>query len=158
MPSCLWIFRYRNTKGVCGQRWEVEIINPSIPRHDARLPQSLLATRSNSQVGCGSGSTRTRTVAASPATWTPWPIGHGPVLPPTTQHFKFTMLAPIKCVSSDHIMIWSVCTLCRFGRSFTSRFQICNWTDIRWVANEHLQLSPKTCCFFTVIQWILVWL
>jgi hypothetical protein len=44
-------------------------------------------------VSNGSYHTKTRTVAI------------GPVLPPKTRHFNTTSLAPIKYLSSDHIMI-----------------------------------------------------
>jgi hypothetical protein len=50
-------------------------------------------------------------------------------------HFTVpTTLAPIKYLSSDRIMKWSVRKLCSISRSFTSRIQICDSTDIRWVA------------------------
>jgi len=55
----------------------------------------------------------------------------------TGLRFHFTVpptLAPIKYLSSDRIMTWSVRKLCSISRSFISRFQICNPTDIRWVA------------------------
>jgi hypothetical protein len=43
-------------------------------------------------------------------------------------------LAPIEYLSFDRIMTWCLHRLCSLSRSFTSRFQ--NWdpTDIRWVA------------------------
>jgi len=49
--------------------------------------------------------------------------------------FDYTVppkFAPIKYLSSDHIMTWSVRSLCCFSRSFTSRSQICDWTNICW--------------------------
>jgi len=45
-----------------------------------------------------------------------------------------TPLPPIKYLSSHRIVTWSVGRICSCGRSFTSRFSICNATDIRWVA------------------------
>ena len=45
-------------------------------------------------------------------------------------------LAPIKYLSSDRIMTWWICRLCSFSPSFMSRFQICNPTNIRWIAVE----------------------
>jgi len=55
----------------------------------------------------------------------------------TRPRFHFTVpptLAPIKYLSSDRIMTWSVRKLCSISRSFISRFQICDPIDIRWVA------------------------
>ena len=118
----------------------------------------VLATGPNSWVSLGSSSTANRTVLTSLSTPITWTIGNGPVLPPKTRHFKFTILAPIKYLSSDCTMTWSVRTLCSFSHSFTSRCQICNWTNIRWVAIEKPQISRKIWCYFTVIQQILVWL
>jgi len=83
-------------------------------------------------------------------------FGIGPVLPPTTQHFNFTILAPIKYLSSDRTMTWSVRTLCRLSRSFTFRCQICDHTNIRWVAIWNLRISLKIWCYFTASQQILV--
>jgi len=42
-------------------------------------------------------------------------------------------LAPIKYLSCDRIVTWSIRRLCGFRRSFTSHFQICDLTDFRWV-------------------------
>jgi len=89
-------------------------------------------------------------------TWKTWTVGNGLVLPPTTQHFNFTILAPIKYLSSDCIMTWSVCTLCSFSRCFISRCQICDRTNICWVAIEKSRISHNIWCYFTVIQRILV--
>jgi len=43
-------------------------------------------------------------------------------------------LTPNKYMSSDRIVTWSVHKLCSFSPSFTSRIQVCDRTDIRWVA------------------------
>ena len=116
----------------------------------------VLATVPNRRVGSGSGSdpelnrcngsyhTKTRTVAI------------GPVLPPKTRHYKSTIFAPIKYLSSDRIVTWSVGKLCSFSPSFTSGSQICGRTNIRRVAIENPGISPEMWCYFTVIQWILV--
>ena len=116
----------------------------------------VLATVPNSRVGSGSGSdlepnrwngsyhTKTRTVAI------------GPVLPPKTRHFNTTSLAPIKYLSSDRIMTRSICKLCSFMRSVTSRFQICDRTNIGWVAIENPRNSREIWRYFTAILWILV--
>jgi len=119
-------------------------------------PLIVLATVPNSRVGFGSGSdpepnrcngsyhTDTRTIAI------------GPVLPPKTRHFNITTLAPIKNLSSDRIMTWSVCRLFSSSRSFTSRFQICDPTNICWVAIENPIVSCKIGLHFTATQRISV--
>ena len=116
----------------------------------------MLATVPNSRVGSGSGSdpepnrcngsyhTKTRTVAI------------GLVLPPKTRHFNITSLPPIKYLSSDRIVTWSICKLCSFMRSFTSRFRICVTTNIRWVTIENPRISFQIWCYFTAILRILV--
>jgi len=43
-------------------------------------------------------------------------------------------LPPIKYLSSDRIVTWSVRKLCSSSPSFTSRCQICDWANIRWIA------------------------
>jgi hypothetical protein len=43
-------------------------------------------------------------------------------------------LAPIKYLSYHRIKTWWICRLCSSTSSFTSCFQICDLTDIRWVA------------------------
>jgi len=116
----------------------------------------VLATGPNSRVGSGSGSTRNQIVAMGLTTRKTQTVGNGPVLPPKTRHFKFPILAPIKYLSYDRIVIWSVRTLCSFSRSFTSRCQICDWTNIRWVAVENPRISLIISCYFTAILRILV--
>jgi len=76
--------------------------------------------------------------------------------PPKTRHFKFTSLTPIKYLSSDHIMTWSVRRLCSFSCSFTSRCPICDQTSIPWVAIENPPISGKISLNFTAIRRILV--
>ena len=53
-------------------------------------------------------------------------------------------------------MTWSVRRLCSSSRSFTSRFQICDPTNIRWVAIENPVISRKMCLYFTATQQISV--
>ena len=95
---------------------------------------------------CGNGSyhMKTRTVAI------------GPVLPPNTQHFNFTIMAPIKYLSFDRITTWSIRRVCSFSRTFTSHFQICDTTSIRWVAIENPRISLEICPYFTTTQRISV--
>jgi len=114
----------------------------------------LLATGPNCRVGSGSGSTQNRTVATGLTTWRTRTIGNVPVLPPKTRHFKFTILAPIKYLSSDHITIQSTRRLCSFRRSFTSRFQICDPTSIRWVTIKNPLISRKICHYSKTTQRI----
>jgi len=116
----------------------------------------VLATVPNPRVGSGSSSdpelkrcngschTKTRTV------------GIGPVLPPNTRHYKSTIFAPIKYLSSDRITIWSVCRLCSFSLSFASRSQICGRTNICRVSIENPGISPQIWSYFTANQWIFV--
>jgi len=44
--------------------------------------------------------------------------------------------SPIQYLSTDHIMTWSICRLGRFSLYFTSRFQICNATNIHLISVE----------------------
>jgi len=76
--------------------------------------------------------------------------------PPKTRHFKSTILAPIKYLSSDRIVTWSVCRLCSFSPSFTSRSHICDRTNIRSVAIENPHFSAEISPSSTAIQRILV--
>jgi len=71
-------------------------------------------------------------------------------------HFKFTLLAPIKYLSSNHIRTWSRRSMCSFSSCFTSRCQICDRTIIGWIGIENTQISPTIWCYFTAIQRILV--
>jgi len=75
--------------------------------------------------------------------------------PPKTRHFKSPILAPIKYLSSDRILTWSVHRLCSFSPSFPSRSQICDPTSIRWVAIENPHFSAEISPYFTAIQRIL---
>jgi len=116
----------------------------------------VLAMGPNSSVSSGSSSTQYRTVAMGLTTWKTRPFGNGPVLPPKTRHFNITTLPPIKYLSSDRIMTWSVHGLCSSSCSFTSRSQICDPTDIRWVAVEIPLMSLEICSVFTASRRISV--
>jgi len=119
-------------------------------------PRVVLAMVPDSQVSSRSGSypepnhcngihhMKTRTVAI------------GPVLPPKTQHFKITSLAPIKYLSSDWIMTWSIRKLCSFMRCCTSSLQIWDLINIRWVTIENPHISLEIWRYFTAILWMLV--
>ena len=67
-----------------------------------------------------------------------------------------TTLAPIKYLSSDRIMTWSIHKLCSISRSFTSRFQICDPNDIRWVAVKYRLNLSEIGGFSIATQRILV--
>jgi hypothetical protein len=67
-----------------------------------------------------------------------------------------TPLAPIKFSSSDHMVTWSVCRLCSFMRSFTSRCQICDPTNIRRIAVKEDQILSEIRGFSIATQRILV--
>jgi len=129
--------------------------------HGREYPRIVLALGPNSYVGSGSGFIRNRTVATGLTTPKTRTIGNGPVLSIKTQRFKFTILAPIKYLSSDHIMIWSVHILWSFSRFFTSRCQIPDSTSIHWDTIENPQISHLAWCNFTAIQRIqirsLIW-
>ena len=114
------------------------------------------ATGPNYRVGSGSSSIRNRTVAMGLTTQNTRTVGNGPVLPSKTRHFNLKTLAPIECLSSDHIMTWFMCGLCSFSRSSTSRCQICDETNVCWVTIINPRTSLKTWCHFTAIQRILV--
>jgi len=131
--------------------WSLEL------SHGPYDPCIVLGMGPNSQVGSGSGSTRNWTVATGLTTRKTRTIGNGPVSQPKTRHFKFPIMDPIKYWSSDRTMTWSVRTLCSVSHSFTSHCQICDRTNIRWVAIENARISLKIWCYFTVIQRIFVW-
>jgi len=46
--------------------------------------------------------------------------------------------------------------VCSFSRSFTSRCQICDRTNIGWVAIENPRILLQIWCYFTAIQRILM--
>jgi hypothetical protein len=91
----------------------------------------VLATVPNSWVGSGSGSDPEPNRCNRSYHTKTWTVAIGPVLPPKTRHFNTTCLAPNKYLSSDRIMTQSICELCSFVSSSTSRFQICDQTNIR---------------------------
>jgi len=101
----------------------------------------VLATGPNSRFGSGSGSN-------------PEPDRCNG-FPPNTRHFKSTILAPIKYLSSNRIVTWSVNRLCSFSPWFHSRSQICDPTSIRWGAIENPHFSADISPYFTANQRIL---
>jgi len=144
-----WQYIYGDWLSSKWRYWKTHIVI----RHGMWL---VLAIGPNSQVGSGSSSTRNRTAAmvlTIPKTRT---VGNRPVLPSKTRQFKFTILAPIKYLSSDCMMTSSVHRLCSFSRSFTSRSQICDRRNICSVAIENLRILLNKWCYFTPSQRILV--
>ena len=119
-----------------------------IPRVLATVPNCWVGSRSSSdpEPNCcyGSYETKTRTVAI------------GPVPPPNTRHSNITSLAPIKYMSSDRIVTWSIRKLCVSMHSFTSCFEICDLPNIRWVGIDNPGFAHHIWPYFTVIQLILV--
>jgi len=91
--------------------------------------QLVLAMGPYSRFGSGSGSNPT--------------LNRCNGFPHKTRHFNITTLPPIKYLSSDHIMMWSIRRLCSSSRSVTSRSQICDPTNICWVAIENTFISLK---------------
>jgi hypothetical protein len=116
----------------------------------------VLATGSNCQVSSGSGSLWNRTVATHLTTQNTWTAGNGPVLPPKTWHFKFTILAPIKYLGSDRITTRSIRRLYSFSHSFTCNIQISDLRSIHLVANETPPISLTICHYFTTTPQISV--
>jgi len=128
------------------------VIYMKTPWTDFRLANLVLATGPNLRVDSGSSSTRTRTIATGLTTQKTQTIGNGPVLPPKTWHFKFTILAPSKYLSSDRIATWWIHRLGSFRRSFSSCIQICNRTNIHCVTIENPRISLKIGPYFTATQ------
>ena len=128
-------------------------MRPQIVDAPLTLVFTTVPTRKNSS-GLGLGSEQNRCNGFY-HTKTPT-VAIGPVLPPTTRHFNLTTLTPIKYLSSDRIVTWSVHRLCSFTSSFSSRVQICDPTNIRGVAIENPRISLRFGPFFTATQRISV--
>jgi len=126
--------------------------------HPHRQLAIMLATDRNSPLVSDSGSTWNWTLATGLNTRKTQPIGNGPVLPLKSQHLKIATFPAIKYLSSDRVVTWSVRRMCSSSRSFTSRSQICDPTNIRSVAIENPLISFIMCPYFTATEWILVWL
>jgi hypothetical protein len=77
-------------------------------------------------------------------------------LQPKTRYFNLTTWAPIKYLSCDHIVTWSIRRLSSFIRSFTSRIQIRDPTITRWVTIKNPRISRIIWCYVIVTQRILV--
>jgi len=123
---------------------------------DIKIARLELATVRNSRIGSWSRSNPEPDRCNRFYHTKTWTVAIGPVLPPKTWHFNLTTLAPIKYLSSDHIVPWSIRTLCGMSRSSTSRFQICETTNICWVGIENTRISHHIMRYFTVIQQISV--
>jgi len=83
-------------------------------------------------------------------------VATGPVLPPKTRHLNLPTWATIKYLSSDCIVTSSICRLCSFSRSFTSRIQISDLTNILGAALGNPQISLTVRPYFTATQRISV--
>jgi hypothetical protein len=84
----------------------------------------------------------------------PGPLALGPVSTSKPGLCKHRYLAPIKYLNSDCIVTWSVRILFSSACSFTSRFQDCDPTNIRWVAIENPLMSLNISLYFTANQRI----
>jgi len=89
-------------------------------------------------------------------TWKTQTVAFGLISTSIPGRWKPRFFTPINYLSSDRIVTWSVCRLCSVSRSFTSCFQICNPTNICWVAIENPRISVEICPYFTANQRILV--
>ena len=85
-----------------------------------------------------------------------WTIAIGSVLPPKTRQFNITTLPPIKYLSSDRTVTWSVHRMCSSSRFCTSQFQICARTNTHWVAIQTPQIWLTIGRNLTTTQWISV--
>jgi len=83
-------------------------------------------------------------------------VEFGPLLLPKTRPFNLTTFSPMKYLSSDQIVTWSIGKLNRIRRSFTSHIQICVPSNFCWVTIEYLWISHEIWFHFTAIQPILV--
>jgi hypothetical protein len=64
-------------------------------------------------------------------------------------------LNAIEYVSSDRIMTWSISKVCSFMPSLTSRFKICEPTNIRWNSVKSVQICGEIRRFSIATQRIL---
>jgi hypothetical protein len=89
-------------------------------------------------------------------TWQPWTVAFGldSTLKPAL--CKPRCFASIKYWISDRIKRWSIHRLCSVSGSSTSRFQLCDTTNIGWVAIENPRISHDISSSFTTTQQILV--
>jgi len=62
----------------------------------------------------------------------------------------------MKYLSSNRIMIWCIRRWCNVSHSFTSSFQICDRTNIHWVAGENQQHSLNIVTYSTATHRISV--
>jgi len=85
-----------------------------------------------------------------------WTIGIRSVLAPKTRHCNLRTFDPIKYLSSDRIVTWSIRRLCWISRSSTCRGQICDPTIIRTVTIQNPWMLPNMVCFFNATQRLLV--
>ena len=145
---------YRRKCWLYWLHWHLVVEMSSLTVKRPKYKSQMLANGPYSQVSSGSGSTQNQTITTGLTTRKTRTIRKGPVLPPKTRHFKFTIFAPIKYLSSDSIATWSICRLCIFRRSVTSHIQICDWTNIHCVTVKNPGISLKMYPYFTASQWI----
>jgi len=118
--------------------------------------QVVLATGPNSQFDFRSGSNPELDRCNRFYHTKTWTFAIGLVLPPKTRHFNVATLAPIKYLSSDGIVTWSVRRLYIITRTISSYIQNWDGTKILCVAIKNPGISHLTCHHFTATQRMLV--
>jgi hypothetical protein len=79
----------------------------------------------------------------------------------TDSHLKTYLLqahffAPIKFLSSYHIVTWSICEWCSIRWSFISHCLFFNLINFYWVTVENQWFWPDFQCYFTVTEQIMI--
>jgi len=116
----------------------------------------MLATVPTHYIGSGLGLELEPNHYNDFTTWITRTVAFGPISTSKPGLCKPRCFAPIQYLSSDHIVTWSLRRLCSFSRSFTSRAQMYNPTNICWVAIENPRNSLIICPYFTATQRISV--
>jgi len=125
-----------------------------------RVPWGSSRLELTKRLRSGSGTTKQPNLAPR-AGWLPVPDinlwSSGCIAPYPWLHITVPVTLPrTKYVSSDHIVIWLICRLCRTIVSFPSCFQICKPTNIRWVAVIKCSMQDTIGEFSKVTQRLLV--
>ena len=104
----------------------------------------MLATLPTRQNGSGLGLEPELNCSNGFTAWKTQTVGIRAGFHLKTRPCKPRYLASIKYLSSDGIVTWSVCRLCSSGRSVTSRFQLCDPTNIRWGTTQNPVILCKS--------------
>jgi len=105
-------------------QWYSERFAILLPCSGQSPPSVVWGMGPNLRVGSGSGSIWFQTVAMGLTTWNTWRSWNWLVFPLKTRHFNITALPAFMSLSSDRIMTWPVCRLCRSISSWNSGSQI----------------------------------